>query len=206
MLDDLQHLVAGTRTLVGELDPDFLSGPDARVAVEEFAELEPFAAAGKAMALGRLDRTGAWVGDGTFRDIESWLGSVSGTTFGAACSVTNTARRLRDLPATAQAVRSGEVSLAEAEAISTAAKADPASERTLLETASIASVRGLKAECDRVTAAALSAAEELEQYEHAAHATHPDPPFVSRRLWSHRDPRTSRPDRADDGRDRALRT
>lgn len=165
MLIELHLLVERARTLVGRFDPDRLSGLDARAAVEAFVELEKLAAAGKLLAVGRLDQTGAWVGDGSFRDIEAWLASISGTTVGSARSTSETARRLRALPASSDVLRSGGLSPTQADAISAAAKADPNAETSLLETAKTDGVRGLKSECDRVAAAAASHEAEIDQYE-----------------------------------------
>ena len=147
MLTELQSLVERARVLVGNFDPDALSGPEARTAVECFVELEKFAAAGRLLAVGRLDQTGAWVGDGTFRDLAAWLASISGTTVGAARGTSDTARRLRALPASTDALRAGGLSPTQADAVSAAAQADPSSEPRLLDTAKTAGVRGLKAEC-----------------------------------------------------------
>ena len=165
MLNELRSLVERARALVGSFDPDLLSGPEARCAVEAFVALEKYAAAGRLLAVGRLDETGAWFGDGTFRDLAAWLASISGTTVSAARAASDTARRLRALPASTDALRSGSLSPTQADAISGAAKADPAAESGLLETAKTAGVRGLKTECDRVTAAAASRDAELDQYE-----------------------------------------
>ena len=141
------------------------TGPDARIAVERFVTLEKCAAAGKLLALGRLDQTGAWVGDGSFRDLPSWLASIGGSTIGAARAASDTARRLRELPATAETLRSGTLSPAQADAVSGAAQADPSSELELLDCARTAGMKGLRTECDRVVAAATSHEEELERYE-----------------------------------------
>ena len=165
MLTELQPLVERARLLVGSFDPDALSGPDARTAVELFVTLEKFAAAGRLLAVGRLDETGAWVGDGTFRDLAAWLASISGTTVGAARGASDTARRLRALPASTSALRGGDLSPTQADAVAVAAKADPSAEPSLLDTAKSAGVRGLKNECDRVTAAAASRDTERDQYE-----------------------------------------
>ena len=165
MLTELHSLVERARVLVGSMDPDALSGPEARTAVERFVELEKFAAAGRLLAVGRVDQTGAWVGDGSFRDLAAWLASISGTTVGAARGASDTARRLRALPASMDALRAGGLSPVQADAVSTAANADPSAELELLETAKTAGVRGLKSECDRVTAAAASRDVELERYE-----------------------------------------
>ncbi len=165
MLTELRSIVECARSLVGRFDADRLSGPDARTAVEGFVGLEKLAAAGKLLAVGRLDQTGAWVGDGSFRDIEAWLVSISGTTVGSARGTSATARRLRSLPASSDALRAGDLSPTQADAISAAAHADPTAETSLLETAKTAGVRGLKSECDRVAAAAASRDSEIEQYE-----------------------------------------
>ncbi len=165
MLTELHSLVDHARVLVGRFDADRFSGPDARAAVEGFVELEKLAAAGKVLAVGRLDQTGAWVGDGSFRDIEAWLASISGTTVGAARGTSATARRLRALPASSDVLRSGALSPTQVDAISAAANADPNAETSLLETAKTAGVRGLKSECDRVAAAAASREAEMDQYE-----------------------------------------
>ena len=165
MLNELHVLVERARCLVGSFDPDALSGAEARTAVEDFVALEKYAAAGRLLAVGRLDETGAWFSDGTFRDLAAWLASISGTTVGAARGASDTARRLRALPASTDALRAGALSPAQADAISGAAKADPSAERDLLETAKTAGVRGLKTECDRVAAAAASRDTERDQYE-----------------------------------------
>ena len=165
MLDELQILVDGARHLVGALDADSLSGPEARVAVESFVELEKLAASGKMIAAGRLDQTDAWVGDGSSRDFEAWMASTCGTSVGAARATVGTARRLGALPATAAAMRAGNLSPVQAEAICAAAKADPRAERSLLDLAKTSGVKGLKTECDRVRAAACR--NENERYERA---------------------------------------
>ncbi len=113
MLNELHCLVERARVLVGSFDPDLLTGPDARTAVELFVALEKFAAAGRLLAVGRLDETGAWFGDGTFRDMAAWLASISGTTVGAARGAADTARRLRELPASTDALRAGALSPAQ---------------------------------------------------------------------------------------------
>lgn len=165
MFNELHGLVERARVLVGAFDPDLLSGVEARAAVEAFVALEKYAAAGRLLAVGRLDETGAWFGDGTFRDLAAWLASISGTTVGAARGASDTARRLRALPASTDALRAGGLSPVQADAVSAAAQADPSAEHGLLETAKTAGVRGLKTECDRVAAAAASQDAERDQYE-----------------------------------------
>ncbi|MGZ4677625.1 MAG: DUF222 domain-containing protein [Acidimicrobiia bacterium] len=165
MLEDLREIVWSARALLARLDVDALTGPEARTAVEAFAELERVAGAGKTLAVGRLDHTGAWIGDGSFRDLPAWLASVSGTAIGESRSITDTARRLRDLPTTAGALRAGDLSSAQASVISAAATADASAEDALLAQAPVCGMKGLRAECDRVVAAAQSAEEQQARAE-----------------------------------------
>ena len=180
VLDQLQRTVASTRDLVAHLDTTSLSGCQARTAVTAFVELERLAAAGRTLAIARMTETHTGPGDDSYRDVESWLAAIAGTSVGAAKGAVGTAQRVRKLPATADALRNGKLSPTQADAVSAAANADPAAEGQLLEKAQSAGVRGLKAECDRVTAAAASRARELDNYEriHAnrslRHRTLPD--------------------------------
>ncbi len=164
-LQQLHELVDHARRLLEELAPDELTGPQARIAVEQLVTLERCAAAAKLLAIGRLDETGAWVGDGSFRDLPAWLASIGGSTIGAARAASETARRLRELPATTETLRSGALSPAQADAVCGAAQADPSAELVLLDCARTSGVKGLRIECDRVVAAATSHEEEIERYE-----------------------------------------
>ena len=165
MLCELQSVVGRTHRLVQELDVDAMSGAEAREAVEAFAALEKLAAAGKTLSSGRLSETGAWVGDGSFKDIDAFRASLSGSSIGAARAALGTARRVKQQPAVAKAMRAGALSPSQTEAVSAAADADPSQEDALVALARTAGHRGLRAECDRVTAAARSRDSERENYE-----------------------------------------
>ena len=156
MLEVLERTVSITRCLVDGFDPASLSGPDAHGAVLAFSALEKLAASGKLLAAGRLDETGAWVGDGTHSDIGAFLAATSGTSVGAGRAAMDTARQMKTQPAVEDALRRGELSGAQAEAVSAAVKADPDAAPELLGVAKTAGFKGLKTECDRVTAAARS--------------------------------------------------
>jgi hypothetical protein len=156
----LEVLLRETRALVAGLDVDGLSGAQARDLASGFAELERFAAAGKLLATGRLVASGVGPGDDSFRDVDVWLASVSGTTVGAARATTKAATRALDQPVVASAVREGRLSGAQAELVTTAVAADSAAADRLVAFASHAGVKGLRTECDRVIAAASSRAQE----------------------------------------------
>lgn len=165
MLAEARSLVAGAHALVDGLDPDAIDGAEARELVETFAALERLAAAGRTLVTTRVDQTGAWIGDGTHRDLPSWLASVTGTTVGAARAATDIARQIRELPATTAALRAGALSPAQTQVIAAAATADPSEESRLIAHAATSGLKGLRTECDRVTAAAASAEEQRARAE-----------------------------------------
>jgi hypothetical protein len=162
----LQALVRDARALLAGLDVDRLSGGQARDLAAGFAELERLAGAGKLLATGRLVASGAGPGDDSFRDVDAWLASVSGTTVGVARATTKAAARAVEQPVVASAVRSGRLSGAQAELVTTAVAADPGAASKLVELASYAGVKGLRVECDRVIAAAASREQEQATAEH----------------------------------------
>ena len=157
---EVTELVGAARACVAALETDGMPGTTARELAAAFAELERIAAAGKLLATGRLVASGAGPGDDSFRDVDAWLASVSGTTVGAARATTKAAARALEQPAVESAVRAGRLSATQAELVTTAAAADAAAAGRLVELAGHAGVKGLRAECDRVIAAASSRAQE----------------------------------------------
>jgi hypothetical protein len=137
--------------LVGRLDVSVLDARDAARLVEECATIERLAAGAKAIAAGRVAETKVWADTGE-RSAAHWLAKQSGTTVGQAVSTLETAERLADCPATAEALRSGELSLAQANEISAAAVINPACERDLVERSAGVSLRELRDEAGRVRA------------------------------------------------------
>ena len=162
----LQMVLREARALVAGLDVEAMSGAQARDLAAGFAELERLAAAGKLLATGRLVASGAGPGDDSFRDVDAWLASVSGTTVGAARATTKAATRALEQPVVEVAVRAGRLSAAQAELVTSAAAADADAAGRLVELASHAGVKGLRAECERVIAAAASRAQEQSTAEH----------------------------------------
>src|SRR4051812_15267114 len=85
------------RSMLRRLDAAVLSGPQAVVLLDWFAEVERLAAAGKALVAARAAETNQWRRDGD-RSPEHWLARKSGTTVGAAREALATAERLKSLP------------------------------------------------------------------------------------------------------------
>jgi hypothetical protein len=147
----------GTRLagIVDSLDPDAVSGPAAGEMWAALDRIERLAAGGKTLLARRLadahapDRVGV-------KTAAEDLARRGGTTVGAARDALDTSSRLSDLPRVDAAVRRGDLSPAQAAAVSAAsvAAADPATEARLVELAATTSLPELRDECARVTAAA----------------------------------------------------
>jgi hypothetical protein len=152
------------REVVAGFDPSLVDPDTAKTLVECFAEIERLAAAGKMLAAGRVAGTKVWA-DGGHRSTAEWLAATAGTTVGSAIEVLATAERLEVLPAVADAVRSGGLSEIQAREVTAAAAADPGAEEQLLAAAEADGVAGLRAECRRVVAAAMTREEQEARYE-----------------------------------------
>lgn len=162
----LEAVLDELRSVVDSLDPAVWTGVQARRAVEAFVAIERVAVAGRILALGRLDETGAWTVGNHHRDVASWLAAEAGIAVGAAHGVVETARRVRDLPETAAAVRSGRLSGAQTDVIARAAVEAPHAEAGLLEQAAHDGLRGLREEAGRVRAAARRDDAERDEKNH----------------------------------------
>src|ERR1700722_5097344 len=98
---------------VAGFDPSCWRGEHAAAAVEVLARIERLAAAGNLLAAGRVEETHRWRADGA-RSAEDGLAAQTGTTRADAAGVLATAARVKDLPATAQALRAGNLSAPQA--------------------------------------------------------------------------------------------
>jgi len=147
------------REAVAELDPACLDGRDAVRLAEAAAEGAKLLDAATAMLAKRAADTNAWRRTSHAATPEQWLAQVSGCTEGASREALITAQRIEALPATAEKLRSGELSIAQAGHVAAGATADPSSEGRLLRTAKRSGMRELRAEKDRVVAAASDEAE-----------------------------------------------
>jgi len=160
--EDLSKVVAGP-------DPARLEGRDAARLTEVAAEGEKLFGAAKALLAKRAAETRAWARNSRAATPEQWLAEASGCTEGAAREILATVQRLDDLPATAEKLRSGELSLIQAAQVSVGATADPGAEQRLLRTAQRSGMRELRAEKERVVAAADHEAEAHQRAKRERH-------------------------------------
>src|SRR5262245_52192879 len=140
------------RELVAEFDPDALPLCEAPRVWATVDEVERLAASVKVLLARRVEESGAWKRNG-FHSAAEQLAAVSGTSVSAARSLLETSKRVEEQPKTEQALRAGELSMAKAELVSSAAEVAPAETDRLLELAVTAPVAKVKEEVLRTKAA-----------------------------------------------------
>ena len=114
------------------------------------------------------------------RSAASWLATTTGSSVGSAVGALETARRLENLPATAEAHRAGRLSEAQAREVAAAAAADPRAEADLLAAAAREPVAALRRRCARVKASAADEAARhraVHDTRHVRHWSDPDGAF-----------------------------
>ncbi len=149
---EIERIARDLRKAVAGLDPACLEGRDAARLTEVAADGEKLFGAAKALLAQRAAETKAWRRRSHAATSEQWLAETSGCSEGAARDVFATATRLTELPATADKVRSGELSLQQAAHVTAGAIKDPGAEQRLLRTAKRSGMRALREEKERVIA------------------------------------------------------
>lgn len=146
---------------VDRLEPARTSGADAARLVVLFDRAERLAAAGKALMASRAVQCRQWATDGAHSPQE-WLSQVSGVALSAAQRTLDTAEQMLCQPELADALRSGEISAAQAGEISSAVAANPTATPRLIEEAQTQGFKGLKKACRAAKLAAASSREDDE--------------------------------------------
>jgi len=152
VLEEVRSAVALLSAAVRDFDPCRVDGERAVELTELFARAEKTAGAGKALAAQRAAETRAWARSSHAASGEQWLALVSGASESSARQTLATAERLAMLPDTAAAVRSGDVSMAQAAQVTAGAAVDPNAEPGLLRSAKRDGMRELRKKTDRVIA------------------------------------------------------
>lgn len=147
------------RAFLSTADPERVSTTDAVEVVRACLELEKLAAAGKTLFADRAAQSPVWVDEGHVSPT-TWLADQAKTPIGDAASTLAASKALAELPKTAEALRKGKLSPAQAKEVTRAARHDPSSERELLRLAESGSLQELKDRATQVLAQASSAEEE----------------------------------------------
>jgi Domain of unknown function (DUF222) len=153
MFESVVRIRGQLSELVSALDPDAVSGSTAQELWCELDRIERLGSAGKTLLARRVAATHDRERAGARTAAES-LARQAGTSMAAAKEAVDTSNRLTELPSVAGALRRGELSPAQAAAVTGAAEADPSAQQRLLEFAARASLAELREECARVRAAA----------------------------------------------------
>jgi hypothetical protein len=169
MFERLVQVRGQLAELVTAIDPDALSGETVRGWWAEFDRVERLATAGKTLLARRVAATHNPAKRATKTAAEE-LARQGGTTTGAAKDAVSTSERLLDQPGVEGALRRGQLSAAQAAAISSAVAVNPAEEDRLVELAAQVSLLELREECARVRAAADPDPEATHRRLHAARA------------------------------------
>jgi uncharacterized protein DUF222 len=148
---EVREVGAEVAALARSLGPDAVPLPDALPMWEAFDTIERQAAAAKLLLTARVDESRAAQRTG-HRDTAELLAKKAGTSTGAARRQLDTARKLRDLPATGDALRKGELSPGQAEIVAGAAVANRSAEDALIDRAKTASFAELRDEALRARA------------------------------------------------------
>jgi len=147
----LTQPLAAVRRFAEAFDPAVVTARDAERIRNEAGLIKKVATAIEAQAAARVAETSVWKKSGE-RSAAHELAARSGTSVAQARDAIETGRRLRDLPATADALSRGDISMEQASLVASAAATDPDSESRLLEATRSASIGELRDTCARVKA------------------------------------------------------
>jgi hypothetical protein len=150
-LQTLKSVADTLRSEIAGFEPERLSGSDAALVLEAFAEIGKLADAGKLLAAGRVESSNIWRKSG-HRSAASHVAETTGTGLGPAITTLEAARRLGSLPATDEALRDGRLSESQVKEIAGAATVQPDAEQELVDAAGKQPMSVLKLRCRRVKA------------------------------------------------------
>jgi len=141
------------RETTHSIDPRLLSVEQAVVALKDATAIKNMATVLEGQLARRVAEGTAWQGAG-FSSVEAWLAQRSGTSPARAKEALETAERLEDLPAVAEAAQRGELSAEQVAVIADAAAVNPAAEQRLLNAARVRPLGKLRDDCALVKRAA----------------------------------------------------
>ena len=144
--------------VAGVVDPDLLTGAQAAAAVEDLATAEKAIASTLMFTALRAAKTDAWQGQG-YASAADWFAAKAGVSVFEANRLLGTARRADRLPKTKAAMKKGDLSPDQADAVTDAATADPDAEDDLLGCAARDTHKKLREQAAKRKAAATDAAE-----------------------------------------------
>ena len=167
MLDELKRLerdFSDMRRIMQSVSISELQGEEAAQYAVFFSGVETFGAAWKIQAAHRVEETKLYERQG-HTDAKNWLAQVTGESVGAAEAELRTARALDAHPEIRDAFTSGEISEQRAAQVASAVKADPDSQKELLDAAKTVDFKDLSDQCQKARERADSGVSEAERHE-----------------------------------------
>jgi len=149
--DDVREIDEFFRVLVARIDPDAVPLCEVIDLWTALDTVERRASATKLLPARRVEDAGRWKRDG-HRSAAEQLAGIAGTSVSAAKNQLETSKKVRNLPATEQALREGRLSGAKAEAIAQAAEVAPEAEAGRLDGAQDAPLAEIRDKCLRARA------------------------------------------------------
>ena len=153
---DLRGLQIELAAMVRGFDPDAVQVGDLDALWAEVAAVDRLVSTLKTLLARRMEDAATWKRAG-YRSVAEQIAAVSGTSVSAARTMLETSKQLEALPATADAMRAGELSAAKAASIASAATVAPEAEIRLLARAD-APVAVVREECLKAKAVDRDAA------------------------------------------------
>lgn len=148
VIDEVERVL---RSQCAALDPSSVPLPEAPELYLALARCQKLLDGAMTRLYVRVDEARPGEREGK-RSTEDWDAANNGTSPGASREKRETSRRLREQPDLDAALAKGELSGAQANAISGAAGADPSAEKRLVGAAGTKSLKDLRTDCDRVRA------------------------------------------------------
>ena len=155
--------ISQLKRFLADADPERVTTAQAVALVGTFSAIERLASAGKLLFAARAAESSVWLDEGHAAPA-SWLAEKTKAPLGEAISTLETSRRLVELDDTADALRAGLLSQAQAREVARAAEKDPAAQGELLHVAEHGTFRQLRDKARQVLAAASSRQEEAARY------------------------------------------
>ena len=162
MFDRLNQLTTELQTFISSLEIDCFDAAGARGLVEIAERLRRAGDSLRTVAVGQVERTNAWKGEGA-KSLSEWLSIETDCAHYEAQSVVLLANQLQHLPVTTAALLSGDLSGTQAVEVARGAIVAPNTETQLLNLSKHATVRDLRDATNRVVAAATDEAQRHRQ-------------------------------------------
>jgi len=166
MASNLLEMARALRDVAAGFDAALVTGEQAVAVAEELAATEKACAAARARAALRAADCGGHHRRG-FADAADWLARTVGSSLGEARAAMATAEAAQTCPATQAALAGGELSLAQAQAITQAEAACPGVEADLVGLAARSSMATLRDECRKRRLASIDPGD-LHRRQHQA--------------------------------------